>query len=116
MALHGINLPLSFTGQELVWTEVWKGLGLTDAEIEEFYTGPAFLAWNRYTRFGSLIINYFISFYSFFCIQDGERAGLGRAAHQELARRPSRTPEEDRAGIFHPLAFHFSFLFFTKKV
>jgi alpha-N-acetylglucosaminidase len=47
MALHGINLPLSFTGQELVWTEVWKGLGLTDAEIEEFYTGPAFLAWNR---------------------------------------------------------------------
>jgi alpha-N-acetylglucosaminidase len=48
MALHGINLPLAFTGQELVWTEVWKAFGLTDAEIEEFYTGPAFLAWNRY--------------------------------------------------------------------
>lgn len=50
MALHGINLPLAFTGQELVWTEVWKAFGLTDAEIEEFYTGPAFLAWNRYVQ------------------------------------------------------------------
>jgi len=47
MALHGINLPLSLTGHEFVWTEVWKGLGLTDDEIETFFAGPAFMAWNR---------------------------------------------------------------------
>uniref|UniRef100_A0A3B5A2Z6 Alpha-N-acetylglucosaminidase n=2 Tax=Stegastes partitus TaxID=144197 RepID=A0A3B5A2Z6_9TELE len=47
MALNGINLPLAFTGQEALWQEVYRALGLNQSEIEEFFSGPAFLAWNR---------------------------------------------------------------------
>lgn len=47
MALNGINLPLAFTGQEAVWQEVYRALGLNQSEIEEFFSGAAFLAWNR---------------------------------------------------------------------
>lgn len=48
MALHGINMPLAMTGQEKIWQAVWKKhFGLTDAELDDFFTGPAFLAWNR---------------------------------------------------------------------
>lgn len=47
MALNGINLPLAFTGQEALWQEVYRSLGLNQSELEEFFSGPAFLAWNR---------------------------------------------------------------------
>ncbi|MBN3323484.1 ANAG acetylglucosaminidase, partial [Atractosteus spatula] len=47
MALNGINLPLAFVGQEAVWQEVYLSLGLNQSEIDSFFTGPAFLAWNR---------------------------------------------------------------------
>eukprot|EP00052_Salpingoeca_macrocollata_P022042 m.190307 g.190307 ORF g.190307 m.190307 type:complete len:803 (+) comp21696_c0_seq6:142-2550(+) len=47
MALHGVNLPLSFTGQEYVWYEFYAALGLTDSEIMDYFSGPAFLAWQR---------------------------------------------------------------------
>ena len=47
MAMNGINLPLSFTGQEYVWQKLYKSLGLTDQEIKEYFSGPAFLAWQR---------------------------------------------------------------------
>ncbi|XP_075767301.1 alpha-N-acetylglucosaminidase [Pelodiscus sinensis] len=47
MALHGINLALAFTGQEAVWQRVYLSLGLNQSEIDEYVTGPAFLAWNR---------------------------------------------------------------------
>jgi alpha-N-acetylglucosaminidase len=43
MALHGINMPLAITGQEAVWMEVYRQLGLTDQQIKEFFVGPAFL-------------------------------------------------------------------------
>ncbi|XP_062847924.1 alpha-N-acetylglucosaminidase [Trichomycterus rosablanca] len=47
MALNGINLPLAFTGQEAIWQKVYMSLGLNQTEIDQFFTGPAFLAWNR---------------------------------------------------------------------
>ncbi|XP_074835361.1 alpha-N-acetylglucosaminidase [Carettochelys insculpta] len=47
MALNGINLALAFTGQEAVWQRVYLSLGLNQSEIDEYFTGPAFLAWNR---------------------------------------------------------------------
>jgi alpha-N-acetylglucosaminidase len=43
MALHGINLPLSVTGQEAIWQKVYRDLGLSDDEIAQFFVGPAFL-------------------------------------------------------------------------
>ncbi|CAH2302018.1 alpha-N-acetylglucosaminidase [Pelobates cultripes] len=47
MALNGINMPLAFTGQEAIWQRVYLTLGLTQSEIDDFFTGPAFLAWGR---------------------------------------------------------------------
>ena len=45
MALHGINMPLSITGMEVVWYNLLKRLGYTTKEINEFISGPAFMAW-----------------------------------------------------------------------
>jgi alpha-N-acetylglucosaminidase len=47
MALHGINMPVAMIGQESVWKRVWKNLGITDNELSEYFTGPAFLPWHR---------------------------------------------------------------------
>ena len=47
MALNGINMPLAITGQEGVWENVWKKLGLNDEQIKEYFTGPAYLPWHR---------------------------------------------------------------------
>ena len=47
MALQGVNLPLSFNGQEAVYFKVYKELGLTDEELWSYFSGPAFLPWNR---------------------------------------------------------------------
>jgi len=47
MALNGINMPLSITGQEVIWYHVWKKLGLSDEQIRSYFTGPAYLPWHR---------------------------------------------------------------------
>ena len=47
MALQGVNLPLAFNGQEYVFAQAFKALGLTDPEIWAFLSGPAFAPWNR---------------------------------------------------------------------
>ena len=47
MAMNGLNLILSFTGQEYIWRKFYTSLGLTDAEIDAFFSGAAFLAWQR---------------------------------------------------------------------
>lgn len=45
MALNGINMPLAITGQNAVWSRVYKKLGFTDKELESFFTGPAYFNW-----------------------------------------------------------------------
>lgn len=47
MALNGVNMPLAITGQETVWYNVWKQLGMNDNEIRAYFTGPAYLPWHR---------------------------------------------------------------------
>lgn len=47
MALNGINMPLAITGQEAVWYNVWKKLGMTDEEIRSYFVGPTYLPWHR---------------------------------------------------------------------
>nr|XP_021136683.1 alpha-N-acetylglucosaminidase [Columba livia] len=47
MALSGINLAPAFAGQEAAWQRVYRSLGLNQSEIDTYFTGPAFLAWNR---------------------------------------------------------------------
>ena len=45
LALNGFNLPLAFTGQETIWRDLYLEMGLTQKEIDDYFTGPAFLAW-----------------------------------------------------------------------
>lgn len=45
MALHGINMPLALTGQEYTWYEVYKGMGFSDADLKDFFCGPAYFSW-----------------------------------------------------------------------
>ncbi|CAM8961839.1 unnamed protein product [Rhodiola kirilowii] len=47
MALQGINLPLAFTGQETVWQKVFMDFNVTKEDLNDFFGGPAFLAWAR---------------------------------------------------------------------
>lgn len=43
MALNGINMPLAVTGQEAIWRAVYRKMGLTDRQLQDFFVGPAFL-------------------------------------------------------------------------
>ena len=43
MALYGINAPLSVTGQEGVWRNVAKRIGLSEEHLQEFFVGAGYL-------------------------------------------------------------------------
>ena len=45
MALHGINMPLAITGEEDTWYEVYREMGLSDDQLRDFFSGPAYFAW-----------------------------------------------------------------------
>lgn len=47
MALHGVNMPLALVAYEAIIARVWKKMGLTDDEINSYFTGPAHLPWMR---------------------------------------------------------------------
>lgn len=47
MALQGVNLPLAFTGQEAIWQKVFAEFNITQHHLNDFFGGPAFLAWAR---------------------------------------------------------------------
>lgn len=47
MALNGINMPLALTGQEAVWQEVWREMGMSDDETRAYFSDPAHLPWHR---------------------------------------------------------------------
>ena len=47
MSLQGVNLPLLFTGQEFALAKAFEGLGLSESELLPFFSGPAFMPWQR---------------------------------------------------------------------
>ncbi|KAJ1697639.1 hypothetical protein LUZ63_006151 [Rhynchospora breviuscula] len=47
MALQGINLPLAFNGQEYLWQKVFMDFNVSREDLNDFFGGPAFLAWAR---------------------------------------------------------------------
>ncbi|KAI0965505.1 glycoside hydrolase family 89 protein [Xylaria arbuscula] len=48
MALRGINTALAWIGFEKIYIEVFREMGFSDADLEDFVSGPAFLAWNHF--------------------------------------------------------------------
>ena len=47
MAIHGINMPLIGGAHEAILYKVFEKLGLTEAEINHYFSGPAHFPWNR---------------------------------------------------------------------
>ena len=47
MALNGVNMALATTGQESVWRDVWREMGLSEEEISAYFPGPSYLPWHR---------------------------------------------------------------------
>lgn len=47
MAMHGMDMPLALVANEAISARVWKRLGLTDEEIQNYFVGPAHLPWMR---------------------------------------------------------------------
>jgi alpha-N-acetylglucosaminidase len=47
MAVHGIDMPLALEGQEFVWRALWREEGLSEAELAQYFSGPAFTPWQR---------------------------------------------------------------------
>jgi alpha-N-acetylglucosaminidase len=47
MAMNGINMPLAPTGQELIWQRVYKKYGVEEADLADFFVGPAYNAFGR---------------------------------------------------------------------
>lgn len=45
MALNGINLVLTPSGQEESWRKVFLSLNMTDDDLAGYFAGPPFLAW-----------------------------------------------------------------------
>ncbi len=47
MAMSGLNFVLTFNAQGAIWQKVYTELGFTQKEIDDHYTGPAYLAFQR---------------------------------------------------------------------
>ena len=47
MALHGINMPLASVATEAIWQRVWLDEGISQEELDHYFTGPAFYPWHR---------------------------------------------------------------------
>ncbi len=47
MAITGFNMALAASGQELIWWRTFASFGMTDEQLDDYFSGPAFLPWNR---------------------------------------------------------------------
>ncbi|HEY4415340.1 MAG TPA: alpha-N-acetylglucosaminidase [Verrucomicrobiae bacterium] len=47
LAMNGINRPLLQCGQEAVWLQVWQSYGLSETQVRDYFSGPAYLPWHR---------------------------------------------------------------------
>lgn len=45
MALNGINTPLAITGEAYTWQRVYRSMGFSDADLKDFFSGPAYFSW-----------------------------------------------------------------------
>lgn len=47
MAMHGFDMPLAPIAGEAIFARVWREMGLSDEEINEYFTSPLHLPWMR---------------------------------------------------------------------
>jgi alpha-N-acetylglucosaminidase len=46
-AVQCLNVSWTLAGQEHIWQKVWARFGITASDLESFFAGPSFLAWQR---------------------------------------------------------------------
>jgi len=47
MALHGINFALAEVATEAIWQRVWREEGIAQADLDQYFPGPAYMPWHR---------------------------------------------------------------------
>ncbi len=47
LALHGFDMPLAPIAGEAIFARVWRDMGLSREEIDEYFTGPGHMPWMR---------------------------------------------------------------------
>ena len=47
MAFHGFDMPLAPVAGEAILARVWRDMGLSDEQIDVYFTGPAHMPWMR---------------------------------------------------------------------
>ena len=52
MAMHGMNMPLIAGAHEAILYRVFEKIGLREAEILDYFSGPAHFPWNRMGNIG----------------------------------------------------------------
>ena len=52
MAMHGMNMPLIGGAHEAILYRVFEKIGLTQDEILDYFSGPAYFPWNRMGNIG----------------------------------------------------------------
>jgi alpha-N-acetylglucosaminidase len=45
MAMNGVNIVYATTGMEAIFNQVFLQMGFNQSELNDYFTGPAFLAW-----------------------------------------------------------------------
>ncbi|MGC8749926.1 alpha-N-acetylglucosaminidase [Hydrotalea sp.] len=45
MALNGINMPLAIIGQNIIWHQLYRSMGFSEAQLKDYFTGPAYSSW-----------------------------------------------------------------------
>lgn len=56
-ALHGYDLMLDYAGHEAIGAMLYKGMGFSDQQIQDYYTGPAYATWGRLGNLAGFDVN-----------------------------------------------------------
>ena len=89
MALAGVNVFYALTGQEEVQYKAFREFGLKDADIREFFNGPAYLTWSRGQSMQSVGSGARCSRFKTWCIRSKGAAGI----HNVVWRHQSAVTE-----------------------
>ncbi|MDD3738065.1 MAG: alpha-N-acetylglucosaminidase TIM-barrel domain-containing protein [Lentimicrobiaceae bacterium] len=54
MAINGINVAPAMLGQEIVWQKVYRKLGISGKQLDNFFSSPAYQPWQQRGNFAGL--------------------------------------------------------------
>ncbi|MGI6341461.1 MAG: alpha-N-acetylglucosaminidase TIM-barrel domain-containing protein [Bacteroidales bacterium] len=54
MAINGINIAPAMLGQEIVWQKVYRKMGISGTQLDNFFSSPAYQPWQQRGNFAGL--------------------------------------------------------------